>query len=289
MADHIDSSINQRITNANLTNAYKDICAIFKRYEMSATFAFVSALTLSNFEFKRYEDLFRDVNTSNGNWLRHFRQQIKDSGHQGWFVPESLSIVEAEGIHEIGSHGFSHLPVGDPRVDEKSAKAELEAINIVAKDRNQKLTTFIFPRNMVAHVDALLGMGFAAYRTGRYQATRAAKYQRFLSEFNIFGEADPHSSTKEEIPPSQFLNWRSGARGMIPVGITIKRWQSIIDDAIDGNKVAHIWLHPHNVIQNAGTLWSREQICSYAASKRDKGEMDIVTQEEYARSFHSNQ
>ena len=64
----------------------------------------------------------------------------------------------------------------------------------------------------------------------------------------------PLVSDMVAVPPGYFLNWRSGARRLVPRWATRWRWRSIIEDAVNNDRVAHVWLHPHNIITSPETL-----------------------------------
>jgi hypothetical protein len=72
VADHISDHHTHYFTGANLRRAYADLLALFEKWEVSATFAFVMAFTLAEEELASYADLFEDVACRD--WLRHFRR-----------------------------------------------------------------------------------------------------------------------------------------------------------------------------------------------------------------------
>jgi len=49
-------------------------------------------------------------------------------------------------------------------------------------------------------------------------------------------------------PSGFFLNWPAGVRSLVPVPVTIRRWKSLLREAVDRGGYVHMWFHPHNLI-----------------------------------------
>ena len=286
MADHIGPNHDAVLTTSNLEIAYRRILALFARYEIPATFAFVMAFTLSPSEWRKFDDLFKDVELENGNWLHHFRRQLANGNHDGWFAPGTLQMVQEAELHEIGCHGFSHLPIGDSGVDTETANGELRSAGIVAKAKGISLQTFIYPRGLIAHTDALISNGYVGYRESLYPRGGLSRQIGALGELYPYGVSQSHTianDTLQPIPSGYFLNWRSGLRRLVPPALTVSRWRNIVDHAIRTESVAHLWLHPHNILTGPGTFETLEDILKYVAKRRDQGKIQVVTQLEYCK------
>jgi hypothetical protein len=279
MADHIGPA-HDFITERSLTKAYQDIVRIFGRFEIAATFAFVSAFILDQSQRREFDYYLQDVNYRGENWLRCFRAAEKSGSLDGWFCPQALEIAIEAG-HEIASHGFSHLPFDDPTIGISHIERELEGVQRVADEKGLTLTTFVFPRNTVNHIDSLKSAGFLGYRNRLQRSNRLAS---LACEFNI----NEPSQKEVQLPgslisiePGYFFNWRSGFRKIVPPAITFYRWKSILDDAASSGRVAHLWLHPHNLISAPSTADVLESVLAYAAKLRDSGKLEIKTQHEH--------
>jgi len=286
VADRVDAAVDRAFTDENLLDAYHRLDGLFAEYSIPATFAFVSAFTFSPRELALYEELLDDVVISGGNWLRHYRRQRAEGGAQGWFLPQALDLIDRSGRHEIASHGFSHLPVGDPMVSADAAAHEFATARQVAQDRGREVHTYIYPRNLVAHRDRLTDAGFIGFRgarpgTGRGLTARAGT---LLSELNVFQKADPSGSDPAEIPAGHFFNWRAGLRRRIPPVVTRARWKAMLNDASRSDRVCHLWLHPHNLIGDGGTFDVLRSVMREAALLREAGKLDIMTQYAYLES-----
>jgi peptidoglycan/xylan/chitin deacetylase (PgdA/CDA1 family) len=285
MADRITPHHNQFLTESNIERAYEKIVDLLARHDVPATFAFVMAFTLSTTEFARYSDRLHDVQFHGSNWLRYFRSQIATGHSDGWFAPRAIDIVRSRPEHEIACHGFSHLPIGDSTIGRLEAAHEIESAEAVAREKGLKLKTFVFPRNLIGHTDLLAAAGYIGYRSRLVHSTRtAAGALSAAAEWNVLTRAQLHGvqhNGLQVIPPGNFLNWRRGARKLVPRRVTSLRWYNILKDAVHRGIVAHIWLHPHNIIDGPETFDVLCNIVSMAAQLRNLGKLRIVTQREY--------
>lgn len=279
MADHIGPEHNF-ITEQSLTIAYQDLAQMFGKFDIKATFAFVSAFVLNQSQREAFDYYLQDVNYRGDNWLRCFRAAETNGNLEGWFCPQALDIA-AEAGHEIASHGFSHLPFDDPAVDISLIQRELEGVQRLAAEKGVALTTFIFPRNTVNHIDILRSAGFLGYRNRLHRSGRLAS---LAGEFNVNGRSQKETQLPDSpfsIEPGYFFNWRAGLRKIVPPSITLYRWKSILDDAVSTGNIAHLWLHPHNLISAPSTADVLASVLAYAAKLRDSGKLVIKTQHQH--------
>jgi peptidoglycan/xylan/chitin deacetylase (PgdA/CDA1 family) len=281
MADKISARYDY-IKEESLLEAYRSLLDAFKCFQISATFAFVGAFTLNNKERVVFQDLLRDTIYNGQNWLRHFRAAVTEDRLDGWFCPEAFDLVK-QTDHEIASHGFCHVPFDDPSTPRAALEADIDSAVFVAREKGVDLETFVFPRNTVQHTDLLESRRFLGYRGALKPPNRLWSLGR---EFNVFCKSHRHSRVGDkisEIPPGYFFNWRSGLRRRIPKFVTVARWRGIIADAVESDGVAHLWLHPHNIIDGPETLDVLRDVLRLAAEYRDKGQLKIATQAEYLR------
>jgi len=284
LADQISDHHVRYFTSENLRRAYGDLLALFEKWEVPATFAFVMAFILAKEELGRYADLFEDV--GDGSWLRHFRRDAAASRFDGWFVPEALEMVRAADRHEIGCHGFSHLPLAKDLARPAEVRRELAAATEVARAKGIVPRTFVYPRNLVGHTHVLQEYGFLGYRTRPPRSTGPLRRVRsVLGELDLSTPAQPPARPTPgaiiPIPSGYFLHWRYGVRRVIPASVTVTRWRRILDHALQNGWVAHLNLHPHNIIDGPGTLRTLDRILAMVARHRDRGELEVMTQEGY--------
>ena len=291
MADSLTDHHRRHWTTDSLTKVYKDILDLLATVHLSATFAFVGALTLSPEQYSANRDKFGDSPAARA-WLKYFEQDMSSGNYEGWFAPRLLSMVMERGRHEIASHGFSHLPLLDPGTTAKDATRELQAAVAVTRLHGVTPRTFIYPRHLIGHVNALVEHGFIAYRGGHHeQPGTAQRLANLASEFNVFAAAEPHSAlgmTPVVVPSGYFINWQHGIRSRVPISVTVARWKAIVDDAIKHQRVAHAWFHPHNLIDGVDQLPLLEELLANVAKEVKAGDLGNLTQFEYARLI-SNQ
>ncbi len=286
MADHLNEFHTTHFSNAAIIEAYSRLLKSFQKWQIPATFAFVAGMTISPGEYKQYQDLFLDCVINGRNWLEAFRRDASNNAFEGWLVPEALDLVSQHDQHEIASHGFCHLPLGSHLVNENDAYHEIRAIKTVMDAKGHDVKTFVYPRNIVGYKEQLESCGFLGYREAlKLPAGSIRPFVNLSLEFNLFSKAQkPFAYPKKNfipIPSGYFFNWRMGLRRHVPAWITIQRWKNIINHAIKNNLIAHLWFHPHNLIDSPSTFTTLEQVLQYLAERRDLGEIDVITQLEY--------
>jgi peptidoglycan/xylan/chitin deacetylase (PgdA/CDA1 family) len=288
MADHLEPYHQRLLTDRALANVYDCLVELFGRYDMAATFAFVMAFLLDPEERRQFPALLDKKEAGNDGWLRHYWADIDAGGSEGWFQPHALEAVNADGRHEIACHSFCHRPMDDTSLSAEGARTELAAAAHVAKLKQVDLKTFIFPRNAVGNLPLLAEAGYIGYRERLARPDRRlGRIARLAEEFNLWPAVQmPREGHRGlvPIPPGYFFNWRFGARRYIPPAITLARWKSLLNRSAQTNGVAHLWLHPHNLITSPDTAETLEAVLAHAARLRDGGRIEVLTQEAFSRT-----
>jgi peptidoglycan/xylan/chitin deacetylase (PgdA/CDA1 family) len=275
------------ITRSALIRAYESLVNTLSKYEMSATFAFVMALTLRNGEFSEWRQRLSDVQVDGQNWMRNFRRAEATGNLDGWFCPEAFDLVRDSGMHEIGCHGFRHVPLGDCGVTREEASYELRSATELAKNKGVELKTFVFPRNHVGHLELLGEQGYIGFRNAHAIVGRYGRLGNLAREFNVLERAqnsEPSSLDMVSIPGGYFLNWRHGPRRAIPKAVTLMRWRSVLNDAVANDRVAMMYLHPHNLIDGPDTLELFDGVLQIASKLRESVGLAIITQAQYCEA-----
>lgn len=264
VADHLTAENRACLSDAPLRRAYGDIVAALDKHEIRATFAFVGAFTWS----RETADLpaLRELARRIPDYMAPILADIETG--EGWFGEWALDLLPD--VHEIGLHGTIHLPWSN--VDEATAQAELDLLGTMPRVANAK--TYVFPRNQVNHTHLLASAGIRAWRAARQQSRTSS----FLSELNPLTAADPLTAG---IPAGRFINWRKGARRLIPVGLTVRRARHMLRHAARIGGTVHFWSHPENIASAPGTLEVLDAILGEVAEFRKKGLIRTLTQEEF--------
>ena len=197
------------ITRSALIRAYEALLRVLSVYEASATFAFVMALTLTKNELDDWMPRLTDVHVEGVNWMRIFRRAEAAGDLDGWFCPEAFDLVRDSGLHEIGCHGFRHVPLGNSEVGSEDAGYELRSATELAKRKGVDLKTFVFPRNCVGHLGLLADQGYAGFRNAHPIVGRHGRLGNLAREFNIrevSQDPEPSASGLVSIPEGYLLN-----------------------------------------------------------------------------------
>lgn len=281
MADSLSPRHRQLYTTANLEATYRTLTALLRKYEIESTFAFTSAFCLTPDRFDRLRPDIEPLRADAGAWFGPALEAIESECGEGWFAPACFDAVAGQGGHEIGSHGFSHLPWHAPYATRAVLDAELELCRSIPAFSADAVRTFVFPRNQVAHLDLLLAHGFRAYRTARPSSGRLAN---FANEFNLHSRSEGAASRGGAlmvIPAGYFLNWRYGLRRGVPAALTVRRWKNIISDAARSGGIVHAWTHPENFLDGHDMFPMLEEIVRFAAEEREAGRLEVLTNSQY--------
>lgn len=276
------------ITTSALVAAYDSLLRTLSVYEASATFAFVMAFTLTNNELEEWMPRLTDVQVGGANWMRNFRRAEAEGDFDGWFCPQALDLVWDSGLHEIACHGFRHVLLGNGEVTKEEARYELQSATELAKRKRIDLKTFVFPRNHVGNLDLLADLGYVGFRNVHPIVGRHGRLGNLTRELNVretSQNSEPSAIGLVSIPGGYFLNWRNGLRRAIPEAVTLMRWRSILNDAVVNDRVALLYLHPHNLIDGPGTLKLLEGVLQIASKLRESKGLTIVTQAEYCARY----
>ncbi len=276
------------ITKKALVQAYEALTRELARFEISATFAFVMAFILNKDELADWLPRLTSVQVNGEDWMRNFQRAKDVHDFSGWFCPEAFDLVREAGTHEIGCHGFRHIPLGDGEVAQADARYELGSAAELASQKNVRLRTFVFPRNRVGHLGLLAEHGYLGFRNAHPDLSRHGRVGNFLRECCIWETGQKPEDPVQglvSIPGGYFLNWQHGLRRALPQSISLMRWKSILRDAAENDKVAGLYLHPHNLIDGPGTLETFRGVLRIAAKLRETKGLAIMTQQSYCASL----
>jgi peptidoglycan/xylan/chitin deacetylase (PgdA/CDA1 family) len=282
VADSLTPFEHGALSTARLTEAYGKILALLDEFDVAATFAFVGLFGEGRESLAALiPELDRLAERSPG-YLGAALSDIQEGSRDGWHGDWAVEVVQgARTKHEIALHGVTHVPWGSIARD--FARDELALLSLLQPALRQA-ETFVFPRNEVAHVDLLAGVGIKGYRLARTFPSRAAS---LASEFNLLSEPDESVATKGDlcpIPAGYFINWRHGARWLVPRGLSRLRAQRMLRRAGKTGRIVHYWLHPENIASAPATLDNLRDVIAAAARMRDAGRCEILTQKSYCRA-----
>jgi hypothetical protein len=289
MADCLTPEADRLLSNTSNTAAYAAILRVLERRGMRATFAFVGAFTLHPDELSVWRHYLPEEHVRGRPWLEAFFIAERQRRFDGWLNPDPLKLVRAAGSHEIGIHGFSHLPLAESVAAASAFDRELGAACALARARGDTIQTLVYPRNQLGHVSRLLAHGLLGYRDSVYPAWRGSSRRaaNILREFNLIEPSEPHSGICPvvAIPAGHILNFHhSFARRIVPRAATRCRWRNMLEHAAKNGGVAHLWSHPHNFLSDPGLIDEFDSIMEYASRLVEDGRLINSTLGEYSRS-----
>jgi peptidoglycan/xylan/chitin deacetylase (PgdA/CDA1 family) len=279
LVDCLSPRHRELFTSARLLATYVRLAALLREYRIDATFAFTAAFCMAPQAFARLRPEVE--RTGARQWTGRALEAIDRDGHEGWLAPECFEAVRRDEGHEIASHGFSHLPWHSDFATREILDAELGLCRSVPAFTADKVGTFVFPRNQVAHPELLLAHGFRAYRKARV----SSRLLNLASEFNLRARCEAIGVDRGplvKVPAGYFLNWRHGLRRGVPAAVTVRRWKNIIRDAANTGGVVHAWTHPENFLDGDDMFAMLEGILRFVAAQRDAGRLGVLTMNGYA-------
>jgi peptidoglycan/xylan/chitin deacetylase (PgdA/CDA1 family) len=261
-------------------DAWAWLLSLFDEYDVPATWAVVGHLFLDDCDGRH-----ADLDAPPG-WFDHETGRFA-ARHDVRFAPDLVdAILDADAAHDVGSHSFSHLLYDDAAISRDAVVADLDRAVDVAAARGIDLESFVYPRNGVAHRDLLADRGFTTYRSrgpvvdGSLE--RIARKLATVADPSRVPVVEPRVDEYGlvDIPPSLFLFGFEGRPRDVLASVwtdpIVRQATNAIDRAARDGGVCHLWLHPNNVVDQAGRDRLRA-IVAHAARRRDDGDVDIET------------
>ena len=240
--------------------------ALFKRYEIHATWATVGMLAFTNRNdleaaLPAHEPPYQDTALSPYEHLRAGKVGENEQSDQYHFGASLLDNIKAVPHQEIGSHTFSHLYGLDMEEDAEAFRADMEVAKR-ALSPWQTPSSLVFPRNQETsqYLGIAQAAGITAYRGNEnhyfyrprkeHEQTLLVKVLRRLDNYvNISGHHTYTALSPEQgpvnVPASRFLRpWSRALRWFEP--LSRRRIMRAMSVAAQRGEVFHLWWHPHN-------------------------------------------
>jgi peptidoglycan/xylan/chitin deacetylase (PgdA/CDA1 family) len=198
--------------------------------------------------------------------------------------PEILTkIRESEIEHEIGYHSFSHIRFSE--ASRAAAETELDQGLKIEEEFSVDLRAFVFPENMIGHVDLLREYGYLIYR-GPNNAGKGlnkglpVRAKHFAIRKIVAPPVEPHwKDTIWEIPSSM-------AFYDVPYFQTLSfRAKQGIRKAIKAASTFHLFLHPEDVLQDPKLLDRLEMVLRFVRTKTENKELCPITMGDFAEAI----
>ncbi|AXR78725.1 polysaccharide deacetylase family protein [Natrarchaeobaculum sulfurireducens] len=277
----------QRIRNARW--GWQRLLELLEDYDVPATWGVVGHLLLESCDGRHADH----PAAADGWFEREPGGSFEDDDR--WYGLDLVAAVRnGRPSHEIGCHTFSHV-VFDQSTDRAVVDAELERCVSVADRHGLSLESFVFPRNVVGHRDALAEYDFDCYRGigpprwyDHSRFYRPGKLASFVAGRTppplVVPEIDEHGLVN--VPASLCLfSFEGTARSVVEpfVGDPVLRKAKLgIDAAASSDGICHFWLHPNDITSTRDVRRLR-RIFTYLEAKRDETPLQVETMAGVAR------
>jgi len=269
----------QRVAVAR--DAWLGLVDLFDRHRVPATWAVVGHL------FTEDGAAYRRRHPLGDEWFARAERGIEERPDR-WVGLDLVEALRDSPVdHDIGSHSFSHVVFDE--VSAAVAQAECSLAREVAAERGFDTRSFVFPRNAVAHRQALADAGFTCYRGRRPRRLPAVPGLIGGAMFAgaVTGAVAPPVATPRvtdhglvDVPASMFLGGFRGApwNRLAAVGEdpAVRLAKAGIDRACRRSGVCHLWLHPNDLTSDA-YLDRVDRVLEHAARRRDDGDLRVET------------
>lgn len=266
----------------------KDILELLEEYNIGATWAVVGHLFLDSCKTKRgikHPEITPPHHAWHPDWFANDPCSSRRLD-PGWYGRDIVRMIKKYPRQEIACHSFSHAIFGDRGCSRQCAESEVNACVALAKKEGVRLSSFVFPRNRIGHLDVLKEYGFTAYRGP--ESPKLIQLSHFLSPF-----PPPVSNPIDhggilEIPPSmQFVPAVRFGR-FIPNWLILKKAMWGIERAIDEKKIFHLWLHPEYLYwRQRDKISLLERIISYACTQHKQKNLEFFSHRQHCKKFPS--
>jgi hypothetical protein len=176
----------------------------------------------------------------------------------------------------------------NPETSAEVARSELNGGIRALKEIEILPRAFVFPRNLVAHLDILASHGIRCYRG------RASSLSEKLG-FNLAGRAvryaeevarcTPQPVWPQEVRPGlwsipaslNLYSMRPAAKRIAPLRTRVERVRLGIDAAVRQRGIFHLWFHPENLAEAPWSFPIFEDIVGELVKRRSAGDIEILT------------
>lgn len=179
------------------------------------------------------------------------------------FAPETIERIRNCPGQEIGTHTFSHYYCLEAGQTIEAFRADMQAAVEIAKAKGIPIASLVFPRNQgnPSYLPVLDELGIACYRGNesasfykpRNQQEQSAMVRAMrlldayinLSGYNTYSLEECAQSRPFNISASRFLRPYSRSLAVLE-SLRLHRIKRAMRDAATGNRLFHLWWHPHN-------------------------------------------
>jgi peptidoglycan/xylan/chitin deacetylase (PgdA/CDA1 family) len=274
--------------------------ALFKRYEIDATWATVGMAMCRDYE--QWQEIRPAELPSYHNKALstyHYGALAKEYPDLFFARPLLEQILETPG-QELATHTYSHYLCDEEGATTAQFLADMACAAEIAREVGASYSSIVLPRNQIAekYLSLLPSLGIEVYRgnadhwiyRGGHNvaaglAGRAARLaDAWLPLRDATVQDEQISPSLVNLPASLFLRpWSTSFACMEPLRMT--RLFGAMTAAAKSNRLFHLWWHPHNFgLNQAANLKMLESLLQHFASLRDCLGMQSLPMRAFASS-----
>ncbi len=209
-----------------------------------------------------------------------------------WYAPSLIALIRNSNPgHDVGSHGFSHIPLDESGVTIEVARAEIAESSRLLRAAGHAGVSFVFPINGVHYREVLAEQQFTCYRGVERRWYRDS--HRIVRKMgHLLDQAlaiNPPVGFAErqgplvEVPSSMLFLSREGIRRYLPLRARVERARKGIVRAIATGSVFHLWMHAEDLVPEADLmLEALESVLLHVRRCANRGEIVVRTMAELA-------
>ena len=271
------------------------LLALLEKYKLKATWAMVGHLFLDScrpINGVKHPEIVRPTY----NWLKGDWFDIDPASNiqkaPAWYGRDIVyKILNCKVGQEIACHTFSHMLIGDSGCSAETFESELKVSRNLAWQQGVGLKSFVFPKNMAAHLDTLAKNKFICFRGANdnwYKnfPSQPKKLAHVLDNYFLL----PTRATAPQkieglwnLAGNYFYVHRDGWAKLLPVSFRVAKSKVGIKNAVQQKKIFHLWFHPFNMVSGRKDLLAGlEKILFYVNSLSLAGKLENLTMGETA-------
>src|SRR3989344_1131448 len=229
-----------------------------EQYKLPITFAIVAHLALDDCSEHDKPPQFQPF------WIKDDWYSIDPLSNQSlnkdYYATDLIKMIKNSSVsHEIASHSFSHVDLGDSETTREAAQFEIRESHKILERVNPELSTFVFPNNHPAYLPFLKDSGFKVYRGRTNQSIK-----------------------KDDIGLTQFPLglWLS------PQALSQKDLIELIDIGISRNQLVNFWCHLFEFDSVSQFKSFLEPVFAHIESSQKMGKMKALAMREIIKEVN---
>jgi len=276
------------------------LLTLFDQYEIPVTWALVGrmiedpAAPTSHFQ-SDLKNYFSNISSAT-----IYNDSVLNRADNSFVFDDQLvqQIKAAKVKHELATHTYNHI-FFDEELDKTKIAADLDAALALAKQNEFSISSIVFPRNKVNHLQELQARNIQYYRAPdifRY-AQKKGKLNRLL---NIMDQLMPVAPMVVEpklksgmvaIPGSLLFRVpHFGAKRFYPFGMLTQKAIRGLHSAVKHKKIFHLWFHPFNFGYRIEEHFKAlEAVLKVAKQLRNNNQLELQTMQTIGAEFLQNQ